>query len=47
VSLANFGLGTAYNARVTVKVLSGTGRVTAYGSVIDAATQDPTYVPSQ
>ncbi|HXH42100.1 MAG TPA: hypothetical protein VNN08_25980 [Thermoanaerobaculia bacterium] len=47
VSLAQFGLGTAYNARVTVKVLSGTGRVTAYGSVIDAVTQDPTYVPSQ
>ena len=47
VSLAQFGLGTAYNARVTVKVLSGTGRVTAYGSVIDAATQDPTYVPAQ
>ncbi len=47
VSLAQFGLGTAYNTRVTVKVLSGTGRVTAYGSVIDQATQDPTYVPAQ
>jgi hypothetical protein len=47
VSLAQFGLGTAYNVRVTVKVISGTGRVTAYGSVIDAVTQDPTYVPSQ
>jgi hypothetical protein len=47
ISLANFGLGTVYNARVTVKVLSGTGRVTAYGSAIDAATQDPTYVPAQ
>ncbi|MDP9362047.1 MAG: hypothetical protein M3P29_11405 [Acidobacteriota bacterium] len=47
ISLANFGLGTAYNARVTVKVLSGTGRVTAYGSVIDQVTQDPTYVPAQ
>jgi hypothetical protein len=46
-SLSQFGLGTVYNARVTVKVLSGTGRVTAYGSVIDAATQDPTYVPAQ
>ena len=46
-SLAQFGLGTAYNARVTVKVLSGSGRVTAYGSVIDAATQDPTYVPAE
>jgi hypothetical protein len=46
-SLASFGLGTVYNARVTVKVISGTGRVTAYGSVIDQITQDPTYVPSQ
>jgi hypothetical protein len=46
-ALKSFGLGTVYNARVTVKVLSGTGRVTAYGSVIDAATQDPTYVPAQ
>jgi len=32
---------------MTVKVLSGTGRVTACASVIDSATQDPTYVPSQ
>jgi hypothetical protein len=46
-ALKSFGLGTVYNARVTVKVLSGTGRVTAYGSVIDAATQDPTYVLAQ
>jgi hypothetical protein len=45
--LKSFGLGTVYNARVTVKVLSGTGKVTAYGSVIDSATQDPTYVPAQ
>jgi len=45
--LKSFGLGTVYNARMTVKVLSGTGRVTAYASVIDSATQDPTYVPSQ
>lgn len=48
ISLANFGLGDAvYNARVTVKVISGAGRVTAYGSAIDAITQDPTYVPAQ
>jgi hypothetical protein len=46
-ALKSFGLGTVYNARVTVKVLSGSGRVTAYGSVIDAATQDPTYVLAQ
>ena len=47
-SLADFNLGSAvYNARVTVKVVSGTGRVTAYGSAIDAITQDPTYIPAQ
>lgn len=47
-SLANFGLTSAvYNARAVVKVVEGTGRVTAYGSVIDNATADPTYVPAQ
>jgi hypothetical protein len=46
-ALKSFGLGTVYIARVTVKVISGTGRVTACASVIDAATQDPTYVPAQ
>lgn len=47
ISLGDFGLGTAYNARVAIKVVSGTGRVTAYGSAIDMITQDPTYVPAQ
>ena len=42
------GAGTnTYNARIFVEVLSGAGRMTAYGSVIDNATQDPTYVPAQ
>jgi hypothetical protein len=42
------GPGTdAYNARVSVEVIGGTGRVAAYGSVIDGDTQDPTYVPAQ
>ncbi len=36
-----------YNARITVQVTRGTGRVTAYGSMIDNSTQDPTYVPAQ
>ncbi|HYS55417.1 MAG TPA: hypothetical protein VER58_16790 [Thermoanaerobaculia bacterium] len=36
-----------YNARMIVEVTSGSGRVTAYGSVIDNRTQDPTYVPAQ
>jgi hypothetical protein len=41
----DFGVTNAYNVRVTVKVISGTGRVTAYGSMIDQITQDPTYDP--
>jgi len=47
ISLASFGAGTVYNGRVTISVSSGSGRVTAYGSVIDQQTQDPTYVPAQ
>jgi len=39
--------GNVYNARITVKVISGTGRVTAYGSVVDNNSKDPTYVPAQ
>jgi uncharacterized repeat protein (TIGR01451 family) len=45
--ISNLGLGNVYNARIAVKVTSGDGKVTAYGSVIDAKTQDPTYVPAQ
>lgn len=37
----------SYNARVTVEVVGGSGRVTAYGSVIDNRSKDPTYVPAQ
>jgi len=47
ISLASFGAGTVYNGRVTVSVNAGSGRLTAYGSVIDQLTQDPTYVPAQ
>jgi hypothetical protein len=47
ISLGSFGAGTVYNGRVTVSVTNGTGRVTAYASVIDQLTQDPTYVPAQ
>ncbi len=36
-----------YNSRVTVEVVSGSGRVSAYGSVIDNQSLDPTYVPAQ
>ncbi|MBV8518549.1 MAG: DUF11 domain-containing protein [Acidobacteria bacterium] len=45
--LQSVGLANTYNARVTVRVIGGTGRVTAYASVIDMQTNDPTYVPAQ
>jgi PKD domain len=44
---ASLGIPTAYNARIAVKVTGGGGKVTAYGSIIDNATGDPTYVPAQ
>jgi uncharacterized repeat protein (TIGR01451 family) len=45
--LSSLGLGAVYNARISVRVIDGDGKVTAYGSVIDMKTQDPTYVPAQ
>ncbi|HWS72248.1 MAG TPA: DUF11 domain-containing protein, partial [Thermoanaerobaculia bacterium] len=45
--LSSLGLGATYNARLSVKVIDGDGKVTAYGSVVDQSTQDPTYVPAQ
>ena len=45
--LTALGLGETYNARITVKAIAGEGRATAYASVIDQKTQDPTYVPAQ
>lgn len=45
--LQQLGVGTAYNARITIRVIDGDGRIAAYGSVIDMQTQDPTYVPAQ
>ncbi|HVR42258.1 MAG TPA: DUF5719 family protein [Thermoanaerobaculia bacterium] len=45
--LAQLNVGTAYNVRATVRVVSGSGRVAAYASVIDNRTVDPTYVPGQ
>jgi hypothetical protein len=47
LALADFGLSSAYNVRVTVKVLSGAGRVSAYGSVVDLQSHDSTFVPAQ
>lgn len=36
-----------YNARISVKVTDGSGKIAAYASVVDAKTSDPTYVPAQ
>ncbi|MEO6259164.1 MAG: hypothetical protein ABIP63_02400 [Thermoanaerobaculia bacterium] len=47
LALADFGLSSAYNVRVTVKILSGSGRVSAYGSVVDVQTRDTTFIPAQ
>ncbi|HEX9982410.1 MAG TPA: hypothetical protein VGF69_04025 [Thermoanaerobaculia bacterium] len=46
-ALTEMGLSNVYNARISVRVVEGAGRVAAYGSVIDMQTQDPTYVPAQ
>ncbi|HEV7573951.1 MAG TPA: M57 family metalloprotease [Thermoanaerobaculia bacterium] len=43
----SLGFNNVYNGRITARVISGTGRVASYGSVIDNRTTDPTYVPSQ
>ncbi len=45
--LRSVGLADTYNARVSVRAIEGSGRVTAYASVIDMLTNDPTYVPAQ
>jgi uncharacterized repeat protein (TIGR01451 family) len=45
--LRSVGLTDTFNARVTVRAIEGPGRVTAYASVIDMITNDPTLVPAQ
>lgn len=43
-----YGSGTQmYNARIVIEVTGGSGRVAAYGSVLDNSSLDPTYVPAQ
>lgn len=44
---AQVGFPTVYNGRVSVQVVAGAGRVSAYGSVIDNRSNDPTFVPAQ
>jgi len=47
-SISDFQVPDAiYNARISVKVISGTGKVIAFGSLIDMATNDPTNIPPQ
>jgi hypothetical protein len=45
--MKSFGFPTAYNARIFIQAMSGTGKVTAYASVVDNKSSDPTYVPAQ
>ncbi|HEU4521620.1 MAG TPA: hypothetical protein VFT12_06435, partial [Thermoanaerobaculia bacterium] len=45
--LRELGIGNVYNARLSMRVVSGEGKITAYGSVIDMKTNDSTYVPAQ
>ena len=45
--LRSVGLTDTFNARITVRAIEGPGRVTAYASVVDMQTNDPTYVPAQ
>jgi len=45
--LAQMNVAPAYNARIVIRVVGGNGRVTAYGSMVDNLTQDPTYIPAQ
>jgi len=43
----SLGFGTVFNGRISLRVTGGDGRISAYGSVIDSRTADPTYVPAQ
>jgi len=45
--LSSLGLGEMFNARISVRAVSGEGRALAYGSLIDHKTGDPTFIPGQ
>lgn len=45
--LSSLGIGPIYNARISMRVIGGEGKITAYGSVVDMKTNDSTYVPAQ
>ena len=44
---ADLGLSNLYNARISLSVVSGEGRATAYVSLINLANKAPTYLPGQ
>jgi hypothetical protein len=46
-SLRELGLGNVYNVRVAMRVISGSGRITTFGSLIDLRTGDATFLPAQ
>ena len=45
--IQSLGLTNIYNARISLRVVGGNGKVSAYGSVIDQVTSDPAYVPAR
>jgi len=45
--IQSLGLSNVYNARVSLRVVDGDGKISAYGSIIDQLTMDATYVPAQ
>ena len=45
--IQSLGLTNVYNVRISLRVVDGDGKVSAYGSVIDQKTNDPTFVPAQ
>ncbi len=45
--LRQLNLEPAYNARISIRAVGGTGRVAAFASSVDNHTQDPTYIPAQ
>lgn len=45
--LKELGVGRVYNGRVAVKVIGGSGRVLAYGTLRDIKTGDTTLIPAQ
>jgi hypothetical protein len=45
--LSSLGLTNAYNARVVVRVTSGSGRIWAEGTLLDLTTHDRSVIPAE